>query len=181
MTCLKQGYGKRHFFSEPNLRIVCNLTVEEIKHSFTAIFCSSNDKINSTHSSTRKTPQRRTLPMTLQLEKRTRYECSLHRCCLTLNLGDDVNKLAFRPMAAPDDRKARTTRRSFKVKDRRMTEISGIDEGARFFFYFDATGQMIELRPSPRGGPGYLTSSATPNAILNYIKPNTGGGRQLSH
>ena len=70
-------------------------------------------QINLTHSSTRKTPQRRTLRITLrQLEKT--YESSRHRCCLALNFGDNANHSHSDDRCLPlTDREARATQHSF--------------------------------------------------------------------
>ena len=67
-------------------------------------------RINSTHSSTRKTPQRRALQITLQLKKMREF--SRHRCCLTLNFGDNVNHSHSDRCQPLTDRRARVTQRS---------------------------------------------------------------------
>ena len=105
-------YGKRHTSRTVSSTPLQSI-LEESLHLRQYFF-------NSTHSSTRKTPQRRTLHITLrQLEKRTSSRAT-DRCHLTMNFGDNANQSHSNRYQPLTDRKERATQRSFT---RRMTKI----------------------------------------------------------
>ena len=128
-------YGKRHASRTISVTPLQSI-FEESLHSRQSFWY--NWQINSTHSSTRKTPQRRTLPITLrQIEKRTSYHAT-DRSCLTLNFGDNANQSHSDRCQPLTDRKARATQRSTRVRGCRMTKyrhsFTGCKHSKAYFF-----------------------------------------------
>ena len=112
-------YGKRHI---SRTKLVHRLQYYlRRKLIFTAIFLALRVLTNHFDAFFNpKTPQRRTLHITLrQLEKRTSSRAT-DRCHLTMNFGDNANQSHSNRYQPLTDRKERATQRSFTS---RMTKI----------------------------------------------------------